>query len=51
LHLIKEVVPGMIARNSGHIINIGSIAGHEAYKNGRYTFISIEDVLCSEYDE
>eukprot|EP01102_Stenamoeba_stenopodia_P010940 TRINITY_DN3340_c0_g1_i1.p1 TRINITY_DN3340_c0_g1~~TRINITY_DN3340_c0_g1_i1.p1 ORF type:complete len:259 (+),score=53.34 TRINITY_DN3340_c0_g1_i1:137-913(+) len=34
MHLIKEVLPGMLARNSGHIINIGSIAGHEAYRHG-----------------
>ena len=31
---IKVVVPQMIARNSGHIINIGSVAGDAAYAGG-----------------
>ncbi|MEQ9266157.1 MAG: SDR family NAD(P)-dependent oxidoreductase [Balneolaceae bacterium] len=30
----RLVTPKMIARNSGHIINIGSMAGHEAYPGG-----------------
>ena len=35
LHYItKAVVKMMIDRHSGHIINIGSIAGHEAYTGG-----------------
>ena len=27
-------VPDMVKRNSGHIINVGSIAGHESYPRG-----------------
>jgi 3-hydroxy acid dehydrogenase/malonic semialdehyde reductase len=34
LYVTKMVLPGMIAKNSGHIINIGSIAGHEVYPRG-----------------
>lgn len=34
LYVSKAVIPGMIDRNSGHIINIGSIAGREVYPNG-----------------
>jgi 3-hydroxy acid dehydrogenase/malonic semialdehyde reductase len=34
LYVSKAVIPGMVARRSGHIINIGSIAGKEVYPNG-----------------
>ncbi len=34
LYVSKEIMNNMIERNSGHIINIGSIAGKEVYPNG-----------------
>ena len=34
LNITRFVVPGMVARNRGHIINIGSVAGDAAYPNG-----------------
>ena len=34
LNMTRLVVPGMVARNRGHIINIGSVAGDAAYAGG-----------------
>lgn len=34
LYVSRAVLPAMTRRNTGHIINIGSIAGHETYANG-----------------
>ncbi len=34
LYITRALVPQMVARKYGHIINIGSIAGKEAYPNG-----------------
>jgi 3-hydroxy acid dehydrogenase / malonic semialdehyde reductase len=34
LYVSKEVIPLMLKHNKGHIINVGSIAGHEVYPGG-----------------
>ena len=34
LYISRQIIPQMVARKSGHIINIGSIAGKEIYPNG-----------------
>lgn len=34
LTMTRLVVPGMVKRNSGHIINVGSVAGDAAYAGG-----------------
>ena len=34
LYVSREIIPSMTERKTGHIINIGSIAGKEVYPNG-----------------
>jgi len=34
LYMSRMVIPLMVKNNSGHIINVGSIAGHEVYPGG-----------------
>lgn len=34
LYVSRSIIPGMIERKTGHIINISSIAGKEVYANG-----------------
>ncbi len=34
LYVTRTILPGMVVRRKGHIINIGSTAGHQVYTNG-----------------
>lgn len=34
LYVSKAIIPGMVDRKSGHIVNISSVAGKQTYENG-----------------
>lgn len=54
VHVIKAVLPGMLERGSGHIVNISSAAGflgvfgYSAYGASKYAVRGLSDVLRAE---
>lgn len=46
LYVSKAVIPQMIERQSGHIVNIGSVAGKEVYPKGNVYCASKKAVLA-----
>jgi 3-dehydrosphinganine reductase len=54
VHMVKAVLPGMMARGSGHIVNISSVAGflgffgYSAYGASKFAITGFTDVLRAE---
>ncbi len=54
LNLCSLVIPGMVARKAGHIVNIGSVSGHDTYPGGgvycatKYAVTAITETLRKE---
>ncbi len=54
LHVIQAVLPGMLARGQGHIVNISSLAGiigvfgYAAYGASKFAVTGLSDVLRAE---
>jgi 3-dehydrosphinganine reductase len=54
VHVVKAVLPGMLQRGSGYIVNIGSVAsrlgvfGYTAYSGSKFAVAGFTDVLRME---
>ena len=47
LHVTRQVLPGMLARNKGHLIQIGSTSSHQTYPGGS---VYCGHKICRECD-